>query len=67
MIEDLADTIVAGIVCLLMIITCFICFGLGYTIGEDNLTQKLCAQQQYDFCEVIEQKPIYKLKDKEND
>lgn len=63
MIEDLADTIVAGLVCLLMIITWVICFGLGYTIGEDNLTQKLCAKQQYDFCEVIEQKPIYKLKE----
>ena len=63
MTEDLADTIVAFIVCLLMIITWVICFGLGYTIGEDNLTQKLCAKQQYDFCEVIEQKPIYKLKE----
>lgn len=63
MTEDLADTIVAFACCLLMIITWLICFGLGYTIGEDNLTQKLCAKQQYDFCEVIEQKPIYKLKE----
>lgn len=30
-------------------------FSIGYSIGEDNIVQKLCTQQQYDFCEVIEQ------------
>jgi len=42
-------------------------FSLGYSIGEDNIVQKLCTQQQYDFCEVIEQKPEYKLKELKQD
>lgn len=67
MTEDLADTIVAVIVCLLMIITWLICVGLGYTIGENSLVQELCTQQQYDFCEVIKRKPEYKLRELKQD
>lgn len=46
-----------------LLILCLVFFGLGYSNGEDNLIQKLCTQQQYDFCEVIEQKLEYKLKE----
>lgn len=61
--EDLADTIVCFTIGLLILIVGFIVLGIGYGMGEDNLIQKLCTQQQYDFCEVIEQKPEYKLKE----
>ena len=67
MIKELTDTLIAVTCCLIILILVVIIYGLGYSNGEDNLIQKLCAQQQYDFCEVIEQKPIYILKDKEND
>lgn len=65
--EDLADTIVCIAICLLILIVAAIVLGIGYSIGEDNLIQKLCNQQQYDFCEVIEQKPEYKLKELNDD
>lgn len=66
MTEYLADTVLSFIVCigiLVTILTMLIIYGLAYSNGEDNLIQKLCTQQQYDFCEVIEQKPEYKLKE----
>lgn len=65
--EELADTIVCIAICLLILIVAAIVLGIGYSMGEDNLIQKLCTQQQYDFCEVIEQKPEYKLKEVENE
>lgn len=65
--EDLADTIVCFAIGLLILIVGFIVLGIGYDMGEDSLIQKLCTQQQYDFCEVIEQKPEYKLKELKQD
>jgi hypothetical protein len=65
--EDLADTIVCFAICLLILIVAAIVLGIGCSMGEDNLIQKLCSQQQYDFCEVIEQKPEYKLKELKQD
>lgn len=65
--EDLADTIVCIAIGLLILIAVFIFLGIGYSMGEDDLIQKLCTRQQYDFCEVIKQKPEYKLKEIEND
>jgi len=65
--EDLADTIVYFIFGIGLLVLCLVFFGLGYSNGEDNLIQKLCTQQQYDFCEVIEQKPEYKLKELKQD
>ena len=65
--EDLADTIVCFAIGLLILIAAAIVLGIGYSMGEDNLIQKLCSQQQYDFCEVIEQKPEYKLKELKQD
>lgn len=60
--KDIADTIVAFAVLLLILIVMALVFVAGSDDGEDRLIQKLCTQQQYDFCEVIEQKPEYKLK-----
>ena len=34
----------------------------GYDYGQDNMLQELCTKQQYDFCEVANQKTVYKLK-----
>ena len=65
--EDLADTIVCFAIGLLILIVGFIVLGIGYDMGEDSLIQKLCTQQQYDFCEVIEQKTEYKLKELKQD
>lgn len=65
--EELAGAIVCFAMGLLILIVTAIILGIGYSIGEDNLIQKLCTQQQYDFCEVIEQKPEYKLKELKQD
>ena len=65
--KEIADTIVLGGFTLLVIFGFIIIYGLGYCNGEDSLIQKLCTQQQYDFCEVIEQKPEYKLKELKQD
>ena len=65
--EELADTICGFFVCIGIIIIALLIYGLGYNTGEDNLIQKLCTQKQYDFCEVIEQKPGYKLKELKQD
>lgn len=63
MTEEIADTILGFIICLCIFTIILIIYGFAYSIGEDNLIQKLCTKQQYDFCEVIEQKPEYKLKE----
>ena len=65
--EALADTIVCYTIGLLILIVVAIGLGVGYSIGEDGLIQKLCTKQQYDFCEVIEQKTEYKLKELKQD
>ena len=65
--EDLADTIFGFVVCIGICVIALLIFGLGYVKGEDDLIQKLCTQQQYDFCEAIEQKPEYKLKELKQD
>lgn len=65
--EDLADTIVCFAIGFLILIVAAIGLVVGYSMGEDNLIQKLCTRQQYDFCEVIEQKPEYKLKELKQD
>lgn len=62
--SEIEESIFSGI-CLLIL--CLAFFGLGYSKGEDNLVQKLCTKQQYDFCEVIEPKPEYKLKELKQD
>lgn len=63
MTEEIADTILGFIVCLGIFVIALIIYGFAYSNGEDNLIQKLCIQKQYDFCEVVEQKPEYKLKE----
>lgn len=65
--REIADTIVCFCFGLALILLSFVFWGLGYINGEDNLIQKLCTQQQYDFCEVIEQQPEYKLKELKQD
>lgn len=65
--KDLADTIFGFVICIGIIVIALLTFGLGYVKGEDDLIQKLCTQQQYDFCEFIEQKPEYKLKELDDD
>ena len=39
----------------------------GYDYGQDNMVQELCAKQQYDFCEIVEHKPEYRLKRERSD
>jgi hypothetical protein len=65
--NEIADSIVYFIFGIGLLILFLVFFGLGYSNGEDNLIQKLCTQKQYDFCEVIEQKPEYKLKEKQDE
>ena len=65
--KEIADSIVYFIFGIGLLILFLLTYGLGYSYGEDNLIQKLCTQQQYDFCEVIEQKPEYKLKELKQD
>lgn len=66
--EYLVDTILGLIVCICIFVIILIIYGFAYSDGENNLIQKLCTQQKYDFCEIIEQKPEYRLKElKQND
>lgn len=65
--NEITDIILGFIVCLGIFAIILIIYGFAYSNGEDNLIQKLCTQQQYDFCEVIEQKPEYKLKELKQD
>lgn len=67
MAEEIADTILGFIVCIGIFVIILLIYGFAYSNGEDNLIQKLCTQQQYDFCEIIEQKPEYKLKELKQD
>lgn len=67
MTEEIVDTILGFIVCIGIFVIILIIYGFAYSNGEDNLIQKLCTKQQYDFCEVIEQKPEYKLKELKQD
>ena len=65
--NEITDTILGFIVCLGIFVIILIIYGFAYSNGEDDLIQKLCTQQQYDFCEVIKQKPEYKLKELKQD
>lgn len=65
--KDIVDTIVAFAVLLLILIVMALVFAAGYDHSEKSLIQKLCTQHQYDFCEVIEQQPEYKLKELKQD
>lgn len=67
MTKEIADTIFIFVFGIGLLLFCLVLYGLGYSNGEDNLIQQLCNQQQYDFCEVIEQKPEYKLKELKQD
>lgn len=65
MVEDIANTIVAGCVMLVvMLLMCFVGF-YYYEEGQSDMVQELCVKQQYDFCEIIEHKPEYRLKREE--
>lgn len=63
--SEIADTIVYFIFGIGLLLLCLVFWGLGSLNGESSLVQKLCTQQQYDFCEAIEQQPEYKLKELE--
>lgn len=65
--KDLANIIIYYIYGLLIIIIMSTSYELSYLYGEYNLTQKLCTQKQYDFCEVIKQKTEYRLKELKQD
>lgn len=54
-----SDEICFWVLFSLIFLSGYIC----YNIGQDVITQKICSQKQYDFCEVVESKPIYKLKE----
>lgn len=65
--KEITDAILGFIVCVGIFVIILIIYGFAYSNGEDNLIQKLCTQKQYDFCEVIEQKPEYRLKELKQD
>lgn len=65
--NEISDTILGFMICIGIFVIILIFYGFAYSNGEDNLIQQLCTQQQYDFCEVIEQKPEYKLKELKQD
>lgn len=65
--NEITDTIFSFIVCIGIFVIMLLIYGFAYCNGEYNLIQKLCTQQQYDFCEAIEQTPEYKLKELKQD
>lgn len=65
--KEIAYTIFIFVFGIGLLLFCLILYGLGYSNGEDNLIQKLCTKQQYNFCEAIEQNPEYKLKELKQD
>ena len=65
--NEISDIIFGFVVFIGIWVIALLTFGLGYVKSEDDLIQKLCTKQQYDFCEVIEQKPEYKLKELKQD
>ena len=65
--KEIAESIVYLIFGIGLLILYLVIFGLGWSYGKDDLIQKLCTKQQYDFCEVVEQKHEYKLKERKND
>lgn len=65
--RETADTIFYFIFGIGLLVLCLVFWGLGFLNGESSLVQKLCNQQHYDFCEVIEQQPEYKLKELKQD
>lgn len=56
-----------GLALLGLLVCCVIgLFIIGFTWcckGEEAIVQELCTRHQYDFCEVIESTPTYKLKE----
>ena len=67
MVEDIVNTIVTGcVVSVVVSIMSFIGF-YYYGEGQTDMVQELCAKQQYDFCEIVEHKPEYRLKKERSD
>lgn len=65
--KEISESIFYLIFGLGLLMLFLVIFGLGWSYGKDNLIQKLCTQQQYDFCEVIEHKPEYRIKELKQD
>jgi hypothetical protein len=40
---------------------------IAHVNARVGLIQELCTKKQYDFCEVVEHKTKYRLKEKEDD
>lgn len=66
MIEDLANTIVTGCVMLVVSLIGGLIGFYYYGEGQTDMIQELCTKQQYDFCEIVEHKPEYRLKRERN-
>ena len=66
-IEMVCWYIVLGSMAITLLIGLAICAAEDKSEGKQELIQELCEKQLYDFCEVVEQKPIYRMKGEENE
>lgn len=65
--EEIKEKIFGVAVAILTFLLFYMIGLLGYNIGKDNIVQKLCEKQQYDFCEIKYAKTYYKLKELKDD
>lgn len=65
MVEDIANTIVTSCVILVVVLLMSFIGVYYYEEGQTDMVQELCTKQQYDFCEIVEHKPEYRLKREE--
>ena len=62
MVEDIVSTIVTGCVMLVVVLIMLFIGFYYYEKGQTDMVQELCVKQQYNFCEIVEHKPEYRLK-----
>lgn len=61
-IEMVCWYIVLGSMAIALLIGLAICAAEDKSECKQDLIQELCEKQLYDFCEIVEQKPIYRMK-----
>ena len=65
--KDIIDTAV-GICVLIVILFTHMFIGLiAHINAREGLIQELCTKKQYDFCEVVEHKTEYRLKEQDDE
>lgn len=65
--KDIIDTAVATCVLIVILFTHMFIGLISHVNAKEELIQELCTKKQYDFCEVVEHKTEYRLKEKEDD